>query len=75
MAKIDNLKDELFVLNRLNRKGVVQFDSTNVQQRIKEVEDEIECYDGEEDEQDEEDNREEVEKDRRSICYSQGLYY
>lgn len=75
MAHLEDLKNQLFELTRLNKVGISFYGgSEEVQRRISEVKKEIENFDGEEPEEFE-DNRQEIEAERRSLCYSQGLSY
>lgn len=81
MAHLESLKNQLFILRRLNENGILFYGGKEkVQVRISEVEKEIENFDGEEPEEEEEEEESylqnmEVEKERRAICHSQGLWY
>jgi uncharacterized UPF0160 family protein len=78
MAQLESLKNQLFILRRLNENGILFYGGKEkVQERIAEVEQEIENFDGEEPEDEDESYRQnmEVEKERRAICHSQGLWY
>jgi uncharacterized UPF0160 family protein len=78
MAQLESLKNQLFILRRLNENGILFYGGKEkVQERISEVEQEIENFDGEEPEEEDESYRQnmEVEKERRAICHSQGLWY
>lgn len=77
MAHLESLKNQLFILRRLNENGILFYGGKEkVQERISEVEKEIENFDGEEPEEDESYRQNmEVEKERRAICHSQGLWY
>ena len=78
MAHLESLKNQLFILRRLNENGILFYGGKEkVQVRISEVEKEIENFDGEEPEEEDESYRQnmEVEKERRAICHSQGLWY
>jgi uncharacterized UPF0160 family protein len=77
MAQLESLKNQLFILRRLNENGILFYGGKEkVQERISEVEKEIENFDGEEPEEDESYLQNmEVEKERRAICHSQGLWY
>ena len=78
MAHLESLKNQLFILRRLNENGILFYGGKEkVQARISEVESEIENFDGEDPEDEDESYRQymEVEKERRAICHSQGLWY
>jgi hypothetical protein len=77
MAHLGSLKNQLFILRRLNENGILFYGGKEkVKERISEVEQEIENFDGEEPEEDESYRQNmEVEKERRAICHSQGLWY
>jgi hypothetical protein len=77
MAHLGSLKNQLFILRRLNENGILFYGGKEkVKERIAEVEQEIENFDGEEPEEDESYRQNmEVEKERRAICHSQGLWY
>jgi aconitase B len=77
MAHLESLKNQLFILRRLNKNGILFYGGKEkVQERIAEVESEIENFDGEEPDEDESYRQNiEVEKERRAICHSQGLWY
>jgi aconitase B len=77
MAQLESLKNQLFILRRLNENGILFYGGKEkVQERISEVEQEIENFDGEEPDEDESYRQNmEVEKERRAICHSQGLWY
>jgi uncharacterized UPF0160 family protein len=78
MAHLESLKNQLFILRRLNENGILFYGGKEkVKERIAEVELEIENFDGEEPEEEDESYRQniEVEKERRAICHSQGLWY
>lgn len=80
MAHLESLKNQLFILRRLNENGILFYGGKEkVQERISEVEQEIENFDGEDPEEEDEDEsyrqNMEVEKERRAICHSQGLWY
>ena len=78
MAHLESLKNQLFILRRLNENGILFYGGKEkVKERISDVEQEIENFDGEEPEDEDESYRQnmEVEKERRAICHSQGLWY
>ena len=82
MAHLESLKNQLFILRRLNENGILFYGGKEkVQVRIAEVEAEIENFDGEDPEEEDKEEDEgyrqnmEVEKERRAICHSQGLWY
>jgi hypothetical protein len=82
MAHLGSLKNQLFILRRLNENGILFYGGKEkVQERIFEFESEIENFDGEDLEEEPEEEDEsyrqnmEVEKERRAICHSQGLWY
>ena len=80
MAHLESLKNHLFILRRLNENGILFYGGKEkVQERIAEVEQEIENFDGEDPEEEDEDEsyrqNMEIEKERRAICHSQGLWY
>lgn len=80
MAHLESLKNQLFILRRLNENGILFYGGKEkVQERISEVEQEIENFDGEDPEEEDEDEsyrqNMEVEKERSAICHSQGLWY
>ena len=77
MAHLESLKNQLFILRRLNENGILFYGGKEkVKERISDVEQEIENFDGEEPEEDESYRQNmEVEKERRAICHSQGLWY
>ena len=80
MAHLESLKNQLFILRRLNENGILFYGGKEkVQERISEVESEIENFDGEDPEEEDEDEsyrqNMEIEKERRAICHSQWLWY
>ena len=80
MSHLESLKNQLFILRRLNENGILFYGGKEkVQERISEVELEIENFDGEDPEEEDEDEsysqNMEIEKERRAICHSQGLWY